>query len=202
MVYILYYALTNKYLPSYNKGNLYTYSYFSKKELKDLDDYTLENMWKYFANLGKNPGEENEGSNNARLCCALEVQTVQERSKECACKCAPRNAHHLCDEQALVIYLFDGDQCADHDEDHDGEDGERFLDLFGSFREILGEKHAQYDRDAQDDEHGLENLAERYFKLWDSQSIGKGGILKIKVAPRPEVERRHQDGEGCADRCQ
>ena len=75
----------------------------------------------------------------------------------------------------------------------DGNPLEGFLEDGGHLRKIAGGQDAEGQRDAQQDENGLEHIPERNDQ--GGNLMGDGRHLQVQAAPQPEIERRHDDGE-------
>ena len=74
-----------------------------------------------------------------------------------------------------------------HYEEHgNGEYVERTLDLFGGFREITGEQHAEDDRHPEDHEHRLEYFTEWDYEMRYGHGPGNGGNGSSSGSPSGE----------------
>ena len=86
----------------------------------------------------------------------------------------------------------------DHrEEEQDGDPLQGLLQGSCDLGQEPGGQDAGHERNAQEDEDGLEHVPER-----DGQGrdlMRDGGEMQVCVAPEPEVERGHQDGEGRGD---
>ena len=71
------------------------------------------------------------------------------------------------------------------------------LELFGDFRQIVGRQDAEGERNAQQDEDGLEHVPERDCELRDLS--GDVRQVHVEVAVEPEVEGGREYREGGAD---
>ena len=86
----------------------------------------------------------------------------------------------------------------DHrDEEGDGDVLEGLLEEIRHLREIPGGQDARRERNAQQDEDGPEHVHQRDGK---GRDVGMDrGEMQVGVAPEPEIERGHHDGEGRGD---
>ena len=86
----------------------------------------------------------------------------------------------------------------DHrNEEEDGDPLQGFLEGFRDLGQEAGGEDARHERNAQENEDRLEHVPERDGQGGDL--MRDGGEMQVRIAPEPEVERGHQDGEGRGD---
>ena len=81
----------------------------------------------------------------------------------------------------------------------DREPLEGLFEGIGHLGEESAGKDAQYQRNTQEDEDGLENLPK-----WNNQGghlAGHACSVNINVTPKPEIERGHQHGKRGGNGC-